>query len=43
MATYWDDYGLRPDVTYGNTLGIVWSDFWVSFFVTLFQSVIHDA
>jgi hypothetical protein len=42
-ATCWADYGLSPDATYGTTQGAVWSDFWVSFLVTLFQSFIHDA
>jgi hypothetical protein len=35
-ATCWDDYALAPDVTYGTTKGAVWSNFWVSFSVTLF-------
>jgi hypothetical protein len=35
-ATYWDDYVLSPDATYGNAQGIVWSDFWVTFFRVLF-------
>jgi hypothetical protein len=42
-ATSWANYGLSPDATYGNTHGAVWSDFWVSFLVTLFQSVIPVA
>jgi hypothetical protein len=42
-ATCWDDYALAPDVTYGTTKGAVWSDFWVSFSVILFQSFIPDA
>jgi hypothetical protein len=42
-ATCWDDYALALDVTYGSTKGAVWSDFWVSFLVILFQSFIPDA
>jgi hypothetical protein len=42
-ATCWDDYALAPDVTYGTAKGAVWSDFWVSFSVILFQSFIPDA
>jgi hypothetical protein len=42
-ATYWDDYALAPDATYGTANGAVWSDFWVSFLVILFQSFIPDA
>jgi hypothetical protein len=41
-ATCWDDYALAPNVTYGSTQGAVWSDFWVSFSVILFQSFIPD-
>jgi hypothetical protein len=39
-ATCWDNYALAPDVTYGTAKGAVWSDFWVSFLVILFQSFI---
>jgi hypothetical protein len=39
-ATCWDDYALAPDATYETTKGVVWSNFWVSFSVTLFQSFI---
>jgi hypothetical protein len=39
-STCWDDYALAPDMTYGTAKGAVWSDFWVSFSVTLFQSCI---
>jgi hypothetical protein len=42
-ATYWDDYALASDATYGTANGAVWSDFWVSFLVILFQSFIPDA
>jgi hypothetical protein len=42
-ATCWADYGLSPDVMYETPLGAVWSDFWVSFFITLFQSFIPGA
>jgi hypothetical protein len=42
-ATCWDDYALAPDVVYGSAKGAVWSDFWVSFPVILFQSCIPDA
>jgi hypothetical protein len=41
-ATCWADYALAPDATYGTAQGIVWSDFWVSFFVILFQSFIPN-
>jgi hypothetical protein len=43
VATCWVDYGLSLDATYGNAKRAVWSDFWISFFVNLFQSVIPDA
>jgi hypothetical protein len=36
-ATCWDDYALAPDATYGTAKGAVWSDFWVSFLVTLLK------
>jgi hypothetical protein len=39
-ATCCDDYALAPDATYVTSKGAVWSDFWVSFSVTLFQSFI---
>jgi hypothetical protein len=39
----WDDYALAPDATYVTAKGAVWSDLWVSFSVTLFQSFIPDA
>jgi hypothetical protein len=42
-AICWDDYALAPDATYGTAKGAVWSDFWVSFSVSLFQSFIPDA
>jgi hypothetical protein len=42
-ATCWDDYALAPDVMYGTAKGVVWSDFWLSFSIILFQSFIHDA
>jgi hypothetical protein len=42
-ATCWDDYTFAPEVTYGTAKGVVWSDFWASFSVTLFQSFIPDA
>jgi hypothetical protein len=42
-ATCWANCGLSPNATYGNTQGAVWSDFWVSFLVIPFQSVIPDA
>jgi hypothetical protein len=42
-ATCWDDYALAPDATYGTAKGAVWSDFWVSFLVTLFKVVSPDA
>jgi hypothetical protein len=42
LATWWADYALAPDAMYENTQGAVWSDFWVSFLVILFQSFIPD-
>jgi hypothetical protein len=27
LATYWVNYGLSPDVTYGTAQGAAWSDF----------------
>jgi hypothetical protein len=39
-ATCWDDYALAPNATYGTAKGAVWSDFWVSFSVTLFKSFV---
>jgi hypothetical protein len=42
-ATCWDNYALAPDATYGSAKGVVWSDFWVSFLVILFQSFIPNA
>jgi hypothetical protein len=42
-ATCWDDYALAPDVMYVTAKGVVWSDFWVSFSIILFQSFIPDA
>jgi hypothetical protein len=36
-ATCWADYALARDTMYGITQGAVWSDFWVSFLVILFQ------
>jgi hypothetical protein len=36
FATCWDDYTLAPDTTYVTAKEVVWSDFWVSFLVTLF-------
>jgi hypothetical protein len=42
-ATCWDDYTLAPNVTYVTAKGAVWSDFWVSFSVTLFQTFIPGA
>jgi hypothetical protein len=41
-ATCWDNYALAPDVTYGTTEGVVWSNFWLSFLVIIFQSFIPD-
>jgi hypothetical protein len=41
-ATCWDDYALAPDVTYVTAKGAVWSDFWVSFSIILFQSFIPN-
>jgi hypothetical protein len=41
--TCWDNYALALDATYGTTKGAVWSDFWVSFSVILFQIFISDA
>jgi hypothetical protein len=41
-TTCWDDYALAPDATYVPAKGAVWSDFWVSFSVILFQSFIPD-
>jgi hypothetical protein len=43
LATCWDNYALAPDMTYGSAKGAMWSDFWVSFLVILFQSFIPDA
>jgi hypothetical protein len=42
VTTCWIDYGLSPDVTYGTAHGALWSDFWVSFLVTLFQCLIPN-
>jgi hypothetical protein len=42
-ATSWDDYTLAPDSTYVTTKRVVWSDFYESFSVTLFQSFIPSA
>jgi hypothetical protein len=42
-TTCWDDYTLAPDATYVTAKGVVWSNFWVSFSVILFQSFIPDA
>jgi hypothetical protein len=42
-ATSWADYALSPDATYKTAQGAVWSDFWVSFLVIIFQSFILDA
>jgi hypothetical protein len=42
-TTCWANYALAPDVTYGTAQGAVWSDFWISFLVILFQSFIPDA
>jgi hypothetical protein len=42
-AACWDDYALAPDVTYGSAQGAVWSGYWVSFSVILFQSFNPDA
>jgi hypothetical protein len=42
-ATSWDDYALSLDATYGSTKGAVWSDFWVSFSIILFQNFIPNA
>jgi hypothetical protein len=46
-ATCWDDYVLAPDaaydVAYVTVKGAVWSNFWVSFLVILFQSFIPNA
>jgi hypothetical protein len=39
----WDDYALAHDTTYVTTKETMWSDFWVSFLVTLFQCFIPDA
>jgi hypothetical protein len=41
-AICWANYAIAPDVTYGTTQGALWSDFWVSFLVILFQSFIPD-
>jgi hypothetical protein len=41
-ATCWDNYALAPNATYGTAKGAVWSNFWVSFAVILFQSFILD-
>jgi hypothetical protein len=43
LATYWDDYALALDTTYGCAHGVVWSDFWVNFSIILFKSFIPDA
>jgi hypothetical protein len=42
-AASWADYALSPNVVYGTCQRAVWNDFWVSFLVTLFESVIPDA
>jgi hypothetical protein len=42
LATCWDNYTLAPDATYVTTKGVVWSDFWASFLVIIFQSFISD-
>jgi hypothetical protein len=41
-ATCWNDYALAPDVMYETAKGAVWSDFWVSFSVILFQCFIPN-
>jgi hypothetical protein len=41
-TTCWNDYALALDVMYGSAKGAVWSNFWVSFLVILFQSFIPD-
>jgi hypothetical protein len=38
-ATCWASYALAPYLTYGIAQGVVWSDFWVSFFKVL--SLMH--
>jgi hypothetical protein len=38
----WDDYALAPNTTYVTAKGAVWSNFWVSFSVILFQSFIPN-
>jgi hypothetical protein len=43
LATCWADYTLAFDVMYGTAQGAVWSDFWVIFFVIVFQSFFPDA
>jgi hypothetical protein len=42
-TTCWDDYAVAPNTTYGTAKGAMWSNFWVSFLVILFQSFILDA
>jgi hypothetical protein len=37
------DYALSPNTAYETAQGVVWSNFWVSFLVILFQSFIPDA
>jgi hypothetical protein len=41
--TCWDNHALAPNATYVTVKGVVWSDFWVSFLVILFQSFIPEA
>jgi hypothetical protein len=43
VATCCSDYALAHNMTYGTAQGVVWSNFWVSFLVILFQSFILDA
>jgi hypothetical protein len=42
-TTCWANYALAPNVTYGTAQRVVWSNFWVSFLIILFQSFIPDA
>jgi hypothetical protein len=42
-TTCWADYALAHDAMYGTAQGAVWSNFWVSFFIILFQNFISEA
>jgi hypothetical protein len=39
----WADYALAVDGANGTAQMAVWNDFWISFFITLYESVILHA